>query len=239
VIQPVKVPGLVLSADYYSIRIEDAIAAVASQDIVNTCYDLPTYPNQFCDLFQRRVNPSDVSSPTFFGFRSLNQTQVNFGRLETSGVDFTASYSFSVKESNFALGFNGNWTQKLNRFFDPVQTDLVNPGLQELGAPKWAGMTTATWNLNRLTVGYRMQWIGRQAIASAIQIERLDEEFGPAGLAPNLFVHDLAFQFALTEQFMLSAGINNLFNEEPYLASSAYPVSGVGRFLFMSIDARF
>jgi outer membrane receptor protein involved in Fe transport len=237
VIEPRWIPGLVLSADYYSIRIENAIAAVQSQDIVNTCYDLDTFPNQFCDLFERQTD--DPTSQTFFGFRSLTQTQVNFGRIETAGVDFSANYQTRWREFDLALGFQGNWTQKVNRFFDPVNADLVNPGLYETGAPRWSGRTTATIGRGPFDLNYRMQWIGRQAIASAIQIERLEAEFGDAGLAPHYFIHDISIGFQLNDDMRFTAGVNNLLDKEPYLASSAYPVSGVGRFLFVGVNARF
>lgn len=236
VIQPRWVPGLTLSADYYSIRITNAIAAVTAQDIVNTCYDLPTFPNQFCAQFDRNTT---IGSPTFFGFTSLRQTQINFGRIETAGVDFTANYQFEWRDNGFAIGFTGNWVQRLNRFFDPVRTDFVNPGLLETSAPRWAGLGTVAWNRGPLTLGYRLQWIGRQAIASAIQIERLDQEFGPAGLAPHYFVHDVSVNFELNDNITLRGGVNNLLDKEPYLASSAFPVSGLGRFAFIGATGRF
>ncbi|MFN7173179.1 MAG: TonB-dependent receptor domain-containing protein [Thermaurantiacus tibetensis] len=239
VIQPRFIPGLTLSADYYSIRIEDAIAAVSAQDIVNTCYDLPTFPNRFCDLFERRVRPQDRGTPTAFGFLSLTQTQINFGKIETSGVDFSANYQFEWRNNGFAIGFTGNWVEKLNRFFDPVRTDFVNPGLLETGAPRWAGLGTFAWNRGPFTLGYRLQWIGRQAIASAIQIERLDDEFGPAGLAPHYFIHDVNIALEVNENITVSAGVNNLMDKEPYLASRAYPVSGLGRFVFVGARGRF
>jgi outer membrane receptor protein involved in Fe transport len=237
VVEPRWIPGLVLSADYYSIRIENAIAAVQSQDIVNTCYDLDTFPNQFCDLFERQTD--NPASPTFFGFRSLTQTQVNFGRIEAAGVDFSANYQTRWRDNDIAIGFQGNWTQKVNRFFDPVNRNLVNPGLYETGAPRWSGLTTATIGRGPFDLNYRMQWIGRQAIASAIQIERLEAEFGDAGLAPHYFIHDISIGFQLNKDMRLTAGVNNMLDKEPYLASSAYPVSGVGRFVFVGMNARF
>ncbi len=236
VVQPRWIPGLTLSADYYAIRIEDAIAAVTAQDIVNTCYDLPTFPNAFCAQFERNTT---IGSPTFFGFRTLRQTQINFGRIETSGVDFSANYQFDWRGNGFAIGFTGNWVEKLNRFFDPVRRDFVNPGLLETSAPRWSGLGNVAWSRGALTLGYRLQWIGRQAIASAIQIERLDTEFGPAGLAPHTFIHDVWLAFEAGDDITVRAGVNNLMDQEPYIASRAYPVSGVGRFVFVGATARF
>jgi iron complex outermembrane recepter protein len=236
VIQPRFIPGLTLSADYYSIRIEDAIAAVSAQDIVNTCYDNATFPNQFCSLFSRN---GTGSGPTTFGFNFLRQTQINFGRIETSGVDATINYGFSLGENNFNLNLVGNWTEKLNRFFDPQDTTLVNPGLLETGAPEWSGLASASWNRGDFTLNYQLQYIGKQAIAAAVQIERIDLEFGPAGFAPEYWVHNMAASIDVTEDFTMTAGVNNLTDKEPFIASSAYPVNGIGRTLFIGVQAKF
>lgn len=236
VIQPRWVPGLTLSADYYSIEIEDAIQAVTSQDIVDTCYDLSTFPNDFCGLFTRNRTPG---SPTFLGLNFLQQTQINFARLETSGVDFQVNYNFSLGKNNFGLQVGGNWTEKLNRFFDPVDSTLVNPGLRELGAPEWAGFGSASWNRGDFTLNYGVQYIDSTAAASVIQIERIETEFGPAGFAPEYWIHNLAFNFDATDEINFYGGINNLTDEEPYLSSSAYPVSGMGRSFFLGVNARF
>ncbi|MEG4126800.1 TonB-dependent receptor [Microcoleus sp. Pol14D5] len=236
VIQPRFIPGLTVTADYYSIRIEDAIAAVAAQDIVNTCYDNATFPNQFCTLFNRN-GPN--AGPTTFGFNFLRQTQINFGRIETSGIDATINYGFSLGSNNFNLNLVANWTEELNRFFDPQDTTLVNPGLKETGAPEWSGLATASWNRGDFTLNYQLQYIGEQAIASVIQIERIEREFGPAGMAPEYWVHNLSAALDVTEAFTLTGGVNNLTNKEPFIASSAYPVNGIGRTLFIGARARF
>ncbi len=230
VLRPRMVPGLTLSMDYYAIEIEDAIAAVTAQNIVNSCYDLATFPNQFCGLFQRRADG---------GFKSLSQIQVNSGRIETSGIDLSLGYDFAVAANRFNVRVNLNRTEKLNRYFDPVRTDLVNPGLGELGAPKWAGTVAAGWANGDFAVNWRGQYIGEQAIASAVQIEDVAAEFGPAGIAKAMWVHNLSATYELSKGIQIHGGVNNLTNEEPYIASSAYPVSGVGRSFFLGVRAKF
>ncbi|MFN4038529.1 MAG: TonB-dependent receptor domain-containing protein [Erythrobacter sp.] len=236
VVQPRFVPGLSFSADYYSIKIEDAIQAVTSQDIVDTCYDLPTFPNDFCGLFTRNRT---AGSATFLGLNFLRQTQINFAQLETRGIDFQANYGFDIGKNNFNFRVAGNWTERLDRFFDPVDTTLVNPGLRELGAPEWSGFGSATWNRGAFTLSYGVQYIESTALASVIQIERIDTEFGPAGFAKDYWIHNLSFTLNATDRMTFYGGINNLTNEEPYLSSSAYPVSGIGRSFFLGVTARF
>lgn len=236
VVQPRFVPGLSFSADYYSIKIEDAIQAVTAQDIVDTCYDLPTFPNDFCGLFTRNRT---AGSTTFLGLNFLRQTQINFAQLETRGIDFQANYGFDIGKNNFNVRVAGNWTERLDRFFDPVDTTLVNPGLRELGAPEWSGFGSATWNRGAFTLSYGVQYIESTALASVIQIERIDTEFGPAGFAKDYWIHNLSFNLDATDRMTFYGGINNLTDEEPYLSSSAYPVSGIGRSFFLGVTTRF
>lgn len=236
VVQPRFIPGLTLSADYYSIKIEDAIAAVSAQDVVNNCYDLPTFPNNFCGLFTRNRN---AGSPTFLGFNFLRQSQINFAALDTRGVDAQINYAFSLGQNNFNLSVNGNWTERLDRFFDPRRPDVANPGLRELGAPEFAGFGSVTWNRGDFTLNYGVQYIQSTAVASEVQIERINFEFGPAGFAPDYWIHNLAFSLDATDEVTFYGGINNVTDEVPYLSSSAYPVSGMGRSFFLGVTGRF
>jgi outer membrane receptor protein involved in Fe transport len=229
VIQPRFIPGLTISGDYYNIKIRNAIAAVTAQNIVNSCYEAETFPNQFCDLFTRGPN---------FGFTFLRQTQLNFGRLETAGVDATIAYNFSLGENRIALRATANWTDKLNQFFDPVNPSVVDPELGETGFPEWSGVGSVSWQRGPFTVGYRMQYIGKQALAG-VEIERQDVEFGPAGTAPEYFVHDVSFSIDATDRFTFYGGVNNLTDEEPFANRVSYPVSPVGRFFFLGARARF
>lgn len=230
VLQPRALPGLLLSADYYSIEIQDAIAPVTAQNIVNSCYDLATFPNQFCTLFDRRADG---------GFATLRQLRINFGRIETSGADLSAAYGFNLGTHRIELRGSMNWTEKIDRYFDPVDTSLVNPGLGELSAPEWSGTASASWRKGPVSLTWRGQYIGKQGVAAAVQIEDVATEFGTAGIAKAMWVHGLAASWRLQEGMELYGGVNNLTNERPYIASSAYPVSGIGRSYFAGVRAQF
>jgi outer membrane receptor protein involved in Fe transport len=232
-IQPRFIPGLTLSADYYSIEITDAIGLVDQQVIVDNCYDLPSFPNnQYCGFFDRRASDG--------GFSFMRREQLNFSRIETSGVDMTAAYNFDLGSHGFGIRVTANWTEKLNRFFDPENPEFVNPGLQELGAPEWAGVGSFTWTSpGGFSATWRSQYVGTQAVAGVIQIESIESDFGAAGFAPDYWIHDISASFTWNEGFEIYGGINNLGDAKPYLASSAYPVSGVGRFYFLGMRAKF
>jgi outer membrane receptor protein involved in Fe transport len=229
VIQPRFLPGLTISGDYYNIEIEDGIAAVTAQNIVNSCYEAATFPNQYCDLITRGANG---------GFTFIRQTQLNFGRLETSGIDATVNYRFALGEHRFNLRATGNWTEKLNQFFDPIDPSVIDPEKGENGFPEWAAVGSVDWTFRGVSLGYRLQYIGAQALA-AVEIERQEVEFGNAGNASETFVHDLSFGYEVNDRFRLYGGINNLTDEQPFINRSAYPVSPVGRFLFLGVNTKF
>jgi iron complex outermembrane recepter protein len=229
VLQPRFIPGLTVSGDYYNIEIEDGIAAVTAQNIVNSCYEAATFPNQYCDLITRGANG---------GFTFIRQTQLNFGRLETSGVDVTVAYRFNLGEHRFGLRATGNWVEKLNQFFDPLDPSVIDPEKGENGFPEWSAVGSVDWTFRGFNLGYRLQYIGSQALA-AVEIERQAVEFGPAGTAPETFVHDVSFGYDVNDRFRVYGGINNLTDVEPFINRSAYPVSPVGRFFFLGVNTKF
>lgn len=229
ILQPRFIPGLTISADYYNITIEDAIAAVSAQNIVNSCYEAETFPNQYCDLFDRRSD---------FGFSFLRQTQLNFGRFETAGVDAAINYGFSLGDHRFTLRATGNWTDKVDLFFDPANPSVIDPELGEQGYPEWSGTGSATWSHGAFSLTYRVQYLSEMALAG-VEIERVDVEFGPTAIADETFIHDISFAVDVDERFDFFGGVNNFTNVKPYANRVAYPVSPVGRYFFVGARARF
>lgn len=234
ILTPRFIPGLAISVDYYNIEIEDAIAAVSAQDIVDTCYDSTSFPNQFCGQFSRN---GTAGSPTFLGFNFLSQTQLNFGRIETAGIDGTISYRFDIGEFDIGLRASVNWVDYINRFFDPTDPTNVDPELREEQRPEWAGLGSLSVGYGDWTLRYGLQYVGSTAFAG-IDIETLDTQVGPAGLADEYWIHDVSITYEANEDFTIFAGVNNLTDEEPYPTNFAYPVNPYGTYLFIGISLR-
>jgi iron complex outermembrane recepter protein len=234
VLQPRFLPGLTITGDYYNIRIDDAISAVAAQDIVDSCYNASSLENDYCALFTRNRDPN---SPTFLGLNFLRQTQLNFGRIETAGVDMSVAYQFDIGQHRFGLRGTGTWVEKLDFYFDPTDPSLVDPELRETGRPEWTAVGSANWSFQGVSLGYRLQYIGSQYLAG-IEAQTADVVAGPAGIADELFVHDVNFGIDANDRFRLYGGVNNLTDVKPYPTNSAYPVSPVGRYFFIGINVK-
>lgn len=234
IVTPRFIPGLVLSVDYYNIEIEDAIAAVTAQDIVDTCYDSTTFPNQFCGQFRRN---GTAGSPTFLGFEFLSQTQLNFGRIETAGIDATVAYRFNIGDFDIGARASVNWVDYIDRFFDPTDPTNVDPELREEQRPEWAGVGSLSVGYNNFNLRYGLQYVGSTAF-SGIEIETLDAQVGPAGLADEYWIHDISLSYDANDDFTIFAGVNNITDEQPYPTNFSYPVSPYGTSFFLGITLR-
>lgn len=229
VIAPRFVPNLVISVDYYNIEIKDAIAAVSAQDIVDSCYDTASFPNQYCDQFTRNRDPG---SPTFLGLNFLRQTQLNFGKIETAGIDASMRYRRTFGDWDVSLFANATWVDKLDFYFDPGDPSAVDPELREQGRPEWTATGGVSLGYGPLTLNYRLQWIDSQALGG-VEIETADVVAGPAGFASDKYIHDASFNIEANDYFDFYGGVNNFTDVKPYPTNSSYPVSPYGRYFFV------
>lgn len=234
-ITPTFIPGLVVSVDYYNIELEDAINAVAAQDIVDNCVDSASIANGFCDLIDRNSNTG--------GFTFLRQTSVNFARQETAGVEAALQYGFDVGEHGFTLNANGTWVEKLDNFFDPSDLNFVDPELGELQRPEWAAQGAFTWDWKGVALTWSTTWLDSQALRS-VEIENVgtsgSDTFSPEnGLSSDTFIHDVSFSYEASDKFEVYGGVNNIFNKRPFITEQAFPISPVGTFFFLGLRASY
>jgi outer membrane receptor protein involved in Fe transport len=230
VLQPRFIPGLAITADYYHIQIDDAISTVAAQDVVDNCYDSTTFPNDFCNSFTRNRDPS---SAQFLGFTSLNLTTINFVRIETAGVDASLSYNTAIGDHRLGLSATASWVDKIDFFFDPTDLTRIDPELRELQRPEWSGRATASYGYGDFNFDYTVTYLGEMALR-AVEIETIDTQFGPAGLAGDTWMHNISASYTFTEMGMqVFGGVNNLSDVKPFITERAYPASPIGRSFFI------
>lgn len=237
IIQPRFVEGLTISVDYWSIQIDDAIAAVSAQDIVDGCYDSAGFAenveNQFCELFTRN---RDTTSPQFLGFNFLRQQTLNFASLDARGIDAQAKYDWSIGENDFNVTLNGTWNERLNNFFNPSDPDAVDPELGELQRPEFSANAFLNYRRGPFSIGWQTQFQSEQALRS-VEIETVDELFGPTGIADAVFIHDLNVSYDVSDEIQVYGGVNNVLDRNPFITEQAFPVSPLGRYFFAG--ARF
>ncbi|MEX6634548.1 TonB-dependent receptor plug domain-containing protein [Hyphococcus lacteus] len=244
VITPRFVPGLRLSADYWTIEIEDAIQTLDGNKIVENCVDSPSIDNVFCDLVTRGNFPG-LADPSVVS--QIDLRQVNIGRLSAKGIDFSAAYGLELEDvvGSLSGGLNFNLSlvylmelEELVDVTDPTSL-LIEDG--EYDDPTWRGRFSASYNINDLTVVWNMRYVG----SAEIDVQRT-REYNVEGVPSRLY-HDLFIGYELPNQGLtLQVGINNLLNTNPPRLPGIYAgtfdgshYENVGRNFFLGVTKSF
>ncbi|MEL7297901.1 MAG: TonB-dependent receptor, partial [Pseudomonadota bacterium] len=230
--QPRFLEGFTFSIDYWEISIEDAIASVSDQDIVNACYNGTSLNDAFCSLFTRNNDPNSLQ---FGGFNNIQRSLVNFARLDTRGFDFSADYKFNLGEHDFSVNVSGTKVHQLDRFSDPQDLSVVDVELGEVRRPEWAGNVFLNWFYNGWNVGVQSQYQGEQLLRF-VEIDTAQSLYGDDVFQDAFWQHDLSVSFDYSDQLRIYGGIRNFTDEEPFITDFAYPASPRGRFMFIGAN---
>lgn len=243
VFQPTR--DLSVTADYWSIDLEEVIAAVGAVTIVQRCFNLdganPTFDpnNQWCQLYRR-----DASSG---GVVALQQLSRNQAFTKVSGVDLALDYSLKLKEyGNLRWNVQGTWTEKYES--QTTSVDPIRDFAGSIGAttgastPEWRANINTTYSLGNLSVQLTNRWIDKMIHSNVV--------LGGSPVAntgtPATWYHDISARYAITPNLTVRAGIANLTDQQPRLYSpnvqsntdpSTFDV--LGRRYFVGLNARF
>ncbi|WP_427791360.1 TonB-dependent receptor domain-containing protein [Brevundimonas diminuta] len=247
ILQPSFARGLAVTVDYFSIQIDDAIAQVGDQTILNNCYDSPGGMDlTFCSLFDRNTDPT---SNMFGNINMLRNTYVNTSKFETSGWDVVATYSQNLEDlgqkwqfmsrarGNLSFGMKATHLEKFNTYQFQNKPDVINMNRGEVGNPVWRVTTNVNWTRGPLTVGWEARFEDKVATYETTKaLNPSQEETTNIPYIDSQIYHDLIVRVRLsggvfyannTEMYV---GINNVFDERlPYtrgFSDSQYELFG-------------
>lgn len=260
VFKPRFIPNLTISVDYFNIRVNDVITAVAAQQIANSCYDLATLDNPFCDLIQRNPNTTtgpDGELPGQILSNTLIQAPLNFASLKRRGIDSQLDYSVELG-ANARLAINGTYTHifENSNFVNPQDPNFANVLLREIGNPQDEFSVTTALSLADFGISYRARFIGKQYINTFEDYNSVggrspeNADYADIREYPVITYHDLRFEFNIdgangeADQFQLFGGIDNVLDQQPPLGLTATAGGGAiydvrGRNFFTGFRARF
>lgn len=252
VYQPEFIPGLNLSVDYYNIKVNKTIASVAAQDILDQCYDQPSLNNVFCGLFRRAGATGGPRGEVPFQIleASLLQSSLNFAKLQVRGIDTELNYSTDISDiGKFSTKLIYTHVFQNDQFLNPAEPGRADQVLLELGDPQDEFGWSASLQRGKFTVGYDMQYIGKQVLNNAediFSVQGRDPEnadYAELKFYPAVFYHNVRVDFEPNEHLNFYVGVNNLTNKQaPYGLSGIGGGSGIydarGRFFFLGIKAK-
>ncbi len=198
---------LAITLDYFDIKIDNAINAVAGSNMLRLCYSDPIAYAEYCHNIVRDKNTHQVIE--------LEKRPMNAANEHVAGIDANFKYKSDYQDYKFSL----NWdiTRLLtheNTAFSGAETEIL---LGKITADrgifsKWksnlqVSLAAQSWQLN-----YSLRYIGKA-----------DDENGggPIGSAvPSVVYNDIQASYMLSDDLIISSGIDNLFNKQPPFLTS-------------------
>lgn len=236
VLRPRFLPGFSASADFYDVKIRDAIAIPLPQEIAELCVDQPSLDNVFCDAITR--NPGTVLAAPGVIVDFTRQPQ-NVADFHTRGIDLAANYRTSLGKvgmMNFRLV--GNYLDKLTLIATPGAPTSNERGLEE--SPRIQINGDVTWEYDNFQLNYGFNYFSKTHRLSE-DTRNAQPDFYPAEFMKynERFTHDIQAAIKVNDRFTFYGGVNNMFNQKPDFGKFFYPVSAVGRFFYFGARVGF
>jgi iron complex outermembrane receptor protein len=223
VVTPRSIPMLnkfTFTADYFDIKIKDAIVSTPRQFALDQCYGGGN--TAFCSFITRR--PAVVGTNSAGSLEYIDSAVTNSGGLGTEGVDITAAWAdrFGPGRLNTRLSY----TRLLKGYTVPLPGEDQDPWAGELGAAKHkAGLNLGyRWGAFNLTSS--TTYIGRSALDDSF-LASYDLPAGSIMVGSRTYT-DFQLTYAVRKSAELYVGVDNAFNKAAPPIISGLPGNSTG-----------
>lgn len=245
-----------VAVDYYEIEINDQITSLSGAQIVGGCYATTTFPNDFCDLFDR-APATDPVAP--FSLDNIQAPTLNVDSQQQRGIDLEVRYVKEFDLGTLTVDTSVNWA--LERYINVFGSDFVS-GVADndfngtVGYPSVVGDANIRFDRGDWTYTWFTNYIGRQDDNRyfAADLNGPANYFGLQGLykvyTESQFEHGASVRWE-GDTMSVTAGVSNIFDEHPpqvsdqiatsagntALNATAYDV--LGRRAFVTVSKTF
>lgn len=256
VLTPRFAKRLMLSVDYFNIKVKDYIGVIPVTLTISQC--IATGDPFFCSLFNRNPRNGVLfgGDATTAGF--VTSTTQNTGSLATSGLDLGVNYGVDTGLGDFSVSMVGTWLRELTT--EPL------PGLGTYDckglfggtcgqpSPEWRHQARFTWTSTdgKGSISLNWRYIGATKNSFNTDDENLQgSTYVVNSRLPVANYFDLAASATVMKDVALRIGVNNLLDRDPpaiaqgVLASfgngNTYPgvYDVAGRTFFVGLSAEF
>jgi len=230
------------SFDYFDIEIDDAVAAFGggTNNILDTCYDSAKAGSGAGGAFCNSVNRRADGTIDF-----VESSSQNVASITLKGYDLIASYGLEVYGNDLDISYLGTYTTESDFLPFDGSPDLIecagNFG-QNCGepVPEYKHRMTFTYGTDNYSAQLLWRYVGEvndDDPETDFAVDKID--------GTNYF--DLSGTYYITDNYRITAGIDNLLDEEPPVIgdndqqANTYPSTYdvFGRTYFVSVRATF
>jgi len=222
VFQPSFLPGFAISADYYQIKIRDAIGSqYGSLQVLDLCAN-SNYTSPVCGQIVRPLGPTNTSPANFPS--QVNIFQTNVASIRNKGLDVEASYQNSLFDGTFSsrllatrlISYTVQGTSTAPAVEYAGNADFSDTGNQPFPMPKWRGTLDVSYARAGFTIGAQERYIGSYRRSDLFVYT--GNEIAAVGYTDLNLSYDVKSSFGTWQVF---ATVNNLFDR-------AYPITPIG-----------
>ena len=224
VVTPRSIPMLsrfTFTADYFNIKIADAIVSTDRQYALETCYSGTN--TAFCDFIRRR--PTAAGANSAGSLDEIDSAVSNSGGLATEGIDLTAAWADRVGPGR--LNARLSYTYVDEGYDIPVPGADKNDFAGEIGAARHKaglnlGYRMGPWNLNST-----FTYIGKSSLDDQFLSSNFDLPAGSVGVGSRTYT-DFQLTYELRKSTELYVGLENAFDTKAPRIISGLPGSSTG-----------
>jgi iron complex outermembrane recepter protein len=199
-------PKMTLSIDYISIDIENAITDLSATNVLDACYDNPTYPNADCDKVSRTPSGPNAGQITLVQTGYANEGFENF-----NGITLQWDYAFDLPRGlgGFDIAVNDFFENHLSQAVG-VEDVTVLPG--SIGNSRHRGNIDFTWTRNQLYALWQTRYVSRAVYDNALPAN--NSFFNGVG---TWFVNNLTVGVTPIDSLKIQLVVDNIFDKQaPY-----------------------
>lgn len=231
VLRPSFVPGFSFTADWYNIKLTNAINTPDVNQVFKLCVDQPTLANVFCNSFTR--------SPTTGFINSYKTQTLNVAAFTTSGLEVSAAYLLRLPENygRFDFRLSGGYLNDLT--FLATVGGVPEQQRNRTYRPDYSGNADIAYIHGPLTLNYRLAWQSKTERYTQIQ-QAAHPNYDPQYIMyKERWEHDVQISFDVDKRLNVYGGVNNVADQQPDIAAGfGYPISAIGRYFYFGAKVR-
>ncbi|GGO98533.1 MAG: TonB-dependent receptor [Sphingomonas sp.] len=198
--------NLTITADYFRVKIEDAIVGTPLPFILNQCYQQGR--SDYCDFIVRRSAPQGLNSAG--SLDEVNTAVTNSGGLQTSGIDVTVNYvqGLDIGSDRYQATFHAAYTHLFTGYSRPL------PGADKdrFGGEVGAATDRFTINTGLGNSDWKLTLNGTYVGPSYLD----DQTYGyKEWKVHSEFYLGSQVRFFVTDAMEMYVGADNLLNNKP------------------------
>lgn len=243
--------NLSASLDYFRIEVNDEIGQLNATTIVGSCYALPVFPNNFCNLFTR----ADASAVNPYNILEVRDSYININKQLVRGYDLNVTWEGEFSFGKLAIESQFTKTiEDIELLFNSSEASGFETNDQNglISSPKLVGNIRTAYTRGDFTYTWGMRYVDETENFNFVTPAAYFGNAGPVydNVAESRLYHSLSV-FYRSPDWDLLVGIDNVFDRDPPKVSTgtatrygttpafATQYDWFGRSLFARFNYRF